>query len=588
MKEWTDKNLFDRIKSLWTELDEPYKRLSDARETICERFRPDLDIEIGSSYDSRLLGHDIYDSTGVYALNTMVVAFQSLQYSKSLDWQNYKMRQTLLQDIDELDIFCGEIKDHLSQVYQRGNFYETQRPYGKNALSIGSPCSFAEEDIKTGEIMWIPLHYKTFRLYYDRYNRVSGVIVKDKWSVKNVYDKFCKGRTAEIRQAKAKKIFSSILVRQIEAGQWEEKVTIYRAVFKKSHPLFYGKNFGLQYEWWGCYFEDDPDSDKKDKPLESEGYFSKPFVVWDYEKNPWETASRTPAFNCLYDDVTLSQIMFNYVTNTQLKARPPKAVLAENKGKGSLNPGDNYYLERSQWEYKPEKMDVTGDLRWEKDQLEMFRDNVNRHYHVKLFNLITEIAFSQSNYMPIMQILEIKGEKINQISPILESNENYLRQVSERVMDIEIRAGRGPFRRENLEYIAALVRWNCERLNIEFDGEIIPEFSGELQQQQQTERKLRPIRMMLALSKEFMESIDPVLPPMVIRSYDTFVDGLQAVGFDMKDVNTKEQYEESRAQYDQAQADQLQFENMVEAAKATKGAKPVESREVPLIEGQTA
>ncbi len=578
MKEWLDNKLLERIKFMWSSRESVYSRLNSARETIIERFRPDKDLDVGSNYDMRLLGHDIYDGTGVSAVHTMAVGFYAHQYSKNVDWIHYKFWLDVLKEVDELDQFCSDLKDHQSSAYQKGNFYNVQLGYAKNAITIGSPCVFIEENVKTSEIIHKPLHYSTFRLFYDIANRTEGVVTKEQWTIKEIYDKFCEGNTREVRLAKAKDIFSNSTMKYIDGGQWSKKITIWRAVFRKRNPVFYSKNFGSQYEWWGCYFEDTPKD--KDVPLMTEGYFTKPFAVWDYEKNPDESASRTPAFYSLYDDVTLNNIMLNYITDVQMGARPPMAKLKEDKGEYDLGPGDSVYLDRQHWEYAPKFIERGGKINWEVEQLKMFRENVRMHFHTKLFNILTELALANKQPISATQTLEIQDEKITQISPMIESNDDYLRQVDERTLDIEYRAGRGPFRPDNMMYIADVIGWACRKAGVDFNGELVPEFIGKLRRQQQMEQKLKPLMLGMDVISRARETIDEDLN-VAVRGYDVLDDGLSAVDFPMKNLKPKDEYEEDMAQIQEGRAQQLQIENTIEAMKASKGLKPTGQEALP-------
>lgn len=568
MQEWINKTLYEKITEIWESENSLYSRVNDARDTIIEHFRPDMDTEVGSRYDSRLLGHDIYDGTGVNAVNTMAVGFYAHQYSKNTDWINYKFALDILKGVDELDIFASEVRDHMTQVYQRGNFYEAQLPYAKNAITIGSPCSFGEE-IK-GEVLWTPLHYTTFRLYYDRFDRPVGVIIKEKMKLKDMYDKFCEGVSIDKRNAKAQEIFSTSTMSLINAGQWTKKLWVWRAVFKRIHPIWYGKDYGKRYKYWDCYYEDVPKDENK--PLMTAGYFVKPFVVWNYEKNPWEGVSRTPAFYSLYDDVTLNNIMYHYITDVQRGANPPAVMLKEMKGQYALDPGERVYLERDQWEYQPKIIQKTGNIQWEVEQIKMFRGNVKKYYKTDLFTVLTELALTNKQPITATQTLEIKDEKITQISPMIESNDNYLRQVDERVMDIEFRAGRGPFRRDYMMYIADVIAFTCKKNGIPFNGNIVPEFTGKLRKQQQTQQKLKPLQLGL----EYAGMVRDVLGEdtlIAMKGYNVLDKGLNAVDFPMDAFKTEEEFNEDLAELNEQRSQQLQFENMVEAAKATKGQK---------------
>jgi hypothetical protein len=569
--EWFDKSLWDRIDYRWKERETVYARLKTSRDTIQEFFRPDMDTDVDDAHDANLLGHDIYEGTAPWAAKTMAIGFQSNSFSQALPWINYQMAEPKLRGIDEIDEWVNDIKDHNSEVYKHGNFYSVQRKYTLDAITIGSPVSFGEEDLESGEIIWIPQHYNTYRLFYDRANRPEGIVTKERnWTVKRIYDKFATGRTKEERIAQLGK-FSIPIQTAIRSGRWDDKFTITRAVFKIEDPLWYNVNnlpLGGQ-SWVDVYFEDHPMD--KDKPLEISGYFSKPFVVWDYDKNPWESASRTPAYEAVYDNVTLQQIFLNYVENVQMKVRPPMKYLKDLKGHADFGPGGMNEYDRAQWNFSPEVIQNVGDVRLEAEQSKMFKDNLRRHFHTSLFSVLTQIALENRQPISATQILEIKAEKITMLAPMIESNDNYLRQVDERVSGIEIHAGRGPFAPDIMERIRDIILWHARREGLDFNGEFVPEFLGELRRTQQMKQNLTPLRLGLAIAQEIKEVIDPDLPSSAIRGYETLEAGLEAVDFPMKNFRPKEEYEETQAALDESRAKQLQTENMIEAMKASKG-----------------
>jgi hypothetical protein len=570
--EWLDKSLWKRIQSRWDEKENVYARLKKSRKTIQEFFRPDMDSDVGDSHDANLLGHDIYEGTAPWAALTMAIGFQSASFSKAIDWIDYNMSAPFLRDIDELDQWVHDIRDHNSEVYKHGNFYDVQQKYTLDAVTIGSPVNFGEEDPKTHEIMWIRQHYSTYRLFYDRYNRPEGIITKEKnWSVKRIYDKFCPGRTREERMAQAREKLSVSIQTAINGGNWSQQFLISRAVFKIEDPLWYNVNnlpVGGQ-TWVDCYFEEQPRDE--DKPLLIEGYFSKPFVVWDYDKNPWESASRTPAYEAVYDNATLQQIFLNWIENVQMRVRPAMKILAEQRGRYDFGPGGENLYDRSQWNYTPEVIQTIGDVNLEEKQAKMLTDNLKRHFHTPLFNVMTEIAITKTQPLTATQILEIKGEKITMLAPMIESNDNYLRQVDDRVMSIEIRAGRGPFDPATMERMEDIIRFYSRREGLAFSGEVVPEFVGELRRTQQMKQRLTPIRLGLEGAAMIGEVLNPDLPRLAIRGYSVLKDYLQAVNFPMINLREEDEYDEGQAMLDESRAKQLEVENTIEAMKASKG-----------------
>jgi hypothetical protein len=300
-------------------------------------------------------------------------------------------------------------------------------------------------------------------------------------------------------------------------------------------------------------------------------------VVWDYEKNPWEAISRTPAFYCLYDDVTLNNIMYHYITDVQRGVNPPIAMLKEMKGrKYKLNPGERIYLERDQWGFQPSIIQKTANIQWEVEQLKMFRDNVKKYFKTDLFNVLTELALANKQPITATHALEVKDEKITQISPMIESNDDYLRQVDSRAMDIEYRAGRGPFRPGYMEYIADLIAWTCRQEGVPFNGNIIPEFTGKLRKEQQTQQKLLPLQRGLEYAKAVKDVLgEDVL--LAMRGYSVLDKGLNAVDYPMDTFKTEEEFNEDLAIVNEQRAQLAQAQLTIEALKAGKGQ--------PILEG---
>ena len=302
-------------------------------------------------------------------------------------------------------------------------------------------------------------------------------------------------------------------------------------------------------------------------------------MVWDYDKKPWETASRTDAFSCLYDNLALQQIFKNYMDDTQLYTRPPLLSIEEHKGRLSRDPGDIMYLDKSLWDYKPELLNQTNSPQLEAEQSKVFEDKVKRHFNIDLFDILSQNALMRGKPLTATQILGINQEKITLISPMLESNDNYLEQADERVLDIEMRAGRGPFSPDNMELIRDIVRFYAKERNIEANADVTPEFVGRLRRAQQMQQKLDPLYMTLDYVNKVTEVLDADAA-IAVRSYDTLDEGFLAIGSPMKLLKPREQFEAEKAQLMEARANQQQIDNQIEAMKAAKG--------LPMLEGQTA
>ncbi len=573
--EWAFKTLLERIKDRYTELDTVYDRLNDARESIVDLFRPDLGVDYDESADMLMLGGDIYEGSGPWVARTASTAFQGNTVSKKLDWRKYAFSDKRLDGIDELDEFCQDVKEHTGAVFQRGNFYDVQPQFTLDAWTVGSPLYFVEEDPETGFVMCLPQHFKTYRIFYDRFGRDEGVVIKDEqWTAKKCFDKFCNGQSMDDRLARAEKIFTPGLYNAIKDGLFDRRFVIWRAVFKANEPLWNGsKEFKRPLggkTWYDVYFENTCLKDKQDTPLLTGGYYSKPFVHWDYNKKSWESASRTPAFEAIYDNLSLQQIFKNYLDNLQLKVRPSMVALLAMKGRLNFGVEGVTYINQNEWNYLPKPIEQVGDIRLEAETMQMFRENLSRHFHLEMFRMFIDLAqTANSKDFRVLQLAEMAGERITQLLPTIETHESYLAQVDERVRDIERQAGRGPFARANLENIMDILDWaigpeaSTARIN--------PEFIGTLRQTQQMQQKLKPIQYGIGALSELAASMgDPNLVRFMVKGYDVGDEALRAVNFPQKLVREVEDYEKMVRAFEQMQAQREQFAKTIEMLKATK------------------
>jgi len=568
----SQKTLYDRIVNRWTELDGPYERLRKARENVCDFYRPDLGVDYDESHDMLMLGGDIYEGTGPWVARTASTAFQGNTVSKKLDWFKYRFTDDRVEGIDELDEWTQGMKDHLASVYQRGNFYDVQPQFTLDGWTTGGPLTFIEEDPDTGFVMCIPAHWLTYRIFYDRFNRSEGVIIRDKeWSAKKCFDKFCPGRTNAERLAKAKQIFSISLYNSISQNRMNDRFTIWRAVFKAGDPVWGDmKQPPGGKRWYDVYMEDVRSAEKNDKILMKGGYYSQPFVHWDYNKKPWESASRTPAFEAIYDSLSMQQIFKSYLDNLQYNARPSMMALASMKGRLDLNPEGVTYFDSSEWNYKPEQLKKLGDIRLEVETLRLFEEKQSRHFHLEMFRMFSDLAKTQgSTDLKVLQLAEMAGERITQLLPTIETHENYLAQVDRRVRDIERQAGRGPFNRMQLENVMDILEYAMggDAATVE----IQPEFIGTLRQTQQMQQALKPIQYGIGALSELAASMgDPNLVRFMIKGYDVGDEALRAVNFPQKLIREVEDYQKLVESDAQVQAQREQFQMMIEAMKASK------------------
>ncbi len=571
-------SIYQNVVNKWSDKDIPYERYNAARTTICDFFRPDLGVRVDEDNDMLQLGGDISEGSGPWAARTAAISYQGNTVSKKLDWWKYGFSDPRLKGVDELDQFNEDQKAHIASVYQRGNFYDYQPQFTLDGWTTGSPLYFLEEDKKTTHTMCIPLHWRNYRIFYDRFNMSEGVIVKDtEWTAKQCFDKFCPGQDIQERLKKAKEIFSLSLQTSIRNNTMNDRYTIWRAVFRKDDPVWEADDFVPPIsskvkpkEWYDVYFED-LEQPNKGKTLLVTGYFSKPYVHWDYDKKVWDTASRTPAFHAIYDNLTLIQLFRNWLDSTQLRVKPSMAVLMGMEDRLDFRPGGLVKLKPGEWNNQPTPIGQTGEVPLEKETVDVVRENLYRWFHLDLFRMFTDLAYMKDQEMKVFQLSEMAGERITQLLPMMESHESYLEQVDMRVRAIEIDAGRGPYNRRNMENIFDIISsyigpFEAEKVKIQ------PEFIGTLRKTQRMQQNLKPIQLGVGAVSEIGVMLgDPNLAKFMIDRYGTADAALRAVDFPQKLVNEESQVDKLYQQDAQKQAEMENFAKTVELMNASKG-----------------
>lgn len=565
---WEDKKLYDRLMDMYQQRKKGYVKFNKARKSITEYFRPDLGTEtqMNEHGDAAFFGENIYDGTAPWAADVMARGFQGNLVSATSDWIQYAMAQTELKDIDELDIWLQSVKEHMSDVYQRGNLYTVLPPFTLDGITIGSPVMFIDEEMKkdrtgTSVIKFLPQHYETVFLFYDKYNQPDGLIVRDKtWTVKQLADTFAP------TEAEQKTKLSKSSNNAISEGKYYVEKTVYRAVFRGDNAVWNVEGFKKPAgEWVSAYFEEKPEEERKNEPLRTEQYFSRPFVVWDYDKKPYESCSRTPAFSAIYDVLSQQQTAKALQENNDLKNRPPRAVLEDHYNVVDFGPEGITPVSRDDWNFLPQMIDAVGDIRLTKEQLESGASRIKRWFKTENFLKFTDLTNTLRQQPSVDQNFRIAAELAVQLNPAIGTfTGEFLRSVDNRAIDIEVRAGRGPFAPDIMENITDIVLSNTKTQIASIA--INPVFVGPLAREQKTKQELDPILTAMSVLAPLFE-MDPDLKH-TIRGYGTVEDILKAVNFPLKNLVPEEEFNEIIAKLNEIRAQQQQAEQALEMAKA--------------------
>ena len=567
MGEATRHNLYDHIFDRWTEMDGDFAKVNNNRDVVSTYFRSDELID--TDQKGNLLGVKIYNGSGPWFADTMAKGFRGSLISKNIPWIRYRMQELKLKGVDEIDAWLQGIKEHMTLAYDLSNFYDIQPQFTLDGITTGGPVIFGEEDILTERTMWMPQHYKTVRTYYDKFNQAEGVIVKDKtYTAKQLMDRFVGPDDANGTRRKAK--LSIQANRAIDQLQLQEVFIVYRATFKVTDPIWDVKGFTKpkgDWKWLSAYFEEltTADFDKKNQPLnDNMGDFTQPFDIWDFDKKPWEAASRTPGWYALWDNLSLQQIDRNYGEDIQTINRPPMIALNTMAGRIRLGPEGEMLVTDAEYDRPPKPIDRVAGIQFSRDLMELKIESLKRWFMVDFFLKFSELIKTNKQPVSAAQIWQMAGEQATMLSPAIESHSSYLEIADARMIDIEQRAGRGPFNPLEMANITDIIQSALGE--IVKDVNVRPVFIGPLAQGQKISQALGPIRAAMEEAAEiiaiFPEARHKYRPSVIIDKIN------EAVDFPQDAVVPEDEYEDILAAENAALIQQQQAQQALEMAKA--------------------
>ncbi len=568
-----DKTLYERIYDKWHEVDNGYARMNRNREIITQFFRSD---ELINTDDAgELLGQEIYNGAGPWYSRKLAVGFQGNLVSKSIDWLRYMFEDLRLKGMDELDAFLQAVKEYMSFVYKKGNFYDVQPQFTLDGVTTGSPVMFGEEDSENKQTMWVPQHYSTVRLFRDRWNQDEGCItVDDTWTAKKIFDTFV-GQD-DVGFTKSQKILSTSVLVALKAGEWARTFKVYRATFKTTDPIWTGTGDDAfvkprgSWRWLSAYFLEltEAEKDKQNKPLNKNmGDFEKPFGAWHFDRKPWEISSRTPAFYALWDNLSLQQLDKNMGENIQYLNRPAMMALKSMANRLQFTPEGEMLVSEQEYDRPPVPIrDRVANIDLSAEYLNMKDDAVSRWFMNDVLNVFSDLAFEKNQPITAYQASLINAEKTALLSPAIETHSVYLEDIDARMVGQEIRAGRGPFAPLELDNIRDIIESAIGELA---NVRIKPLFVGKLARSQKVVSAIGPV-------VSAMDIVGPLMDrnPQLVFAYDWWEAANivnEAVDFPQVGMVSKKVYDERVAADNEAKAKEQAQLMAIEMAKAAPG-----------------
>ncbi len=550
---YSDKTLYKRIIDRDNKLETERNPYDQQRKVIVENFRYDLTVD--TEKVGAFAGSEIIEGTGPFSLDIMTRGFNGNMVGRNIKWLRYHMRDLIFKGNDNVNQYLQNLGDQMYWAYRNSNYYDILPNFIKDGLSVGSPVTIADEDVATGRTIFTVPHYTENFLAHswlgedDVYHRSGDW----KMNVKQLFEKFDKNDLGQTLQT------------AMDNGQhFTTEVELIMAIYHRDDPIFKDlkeedKKYKPTHPWMQYYILKKADP-TKEYPLSAKGYFSKPFSSWHYNRLDNESYARTPAWYAIFDTKGNNAAWSTAFEIGESEARPPMWMMQNMKGRMRFAPGgNNYALTPEDYARPPVPLRKGSNYAVNMDFIGKIGFNVERHFEVKLFQMIEQYNREHKQPPTAFQIFQMQGENASQLVPAVETFENgLLRTNDERLMDIEERAGRlPPIPNEILEYAAA---------NKLKSVSIDPQFTWPLSISQRMHLGLQRIHQALAAAEPIFE----VWPEtkLKVRASILVEQVLEDMNFPQDALVGEDEYQERIAEMAALEAEDRQLDQAERIAKS--------------------
>jgi hypothetical protein len=504
-----------------------------------------------------IIGKKMHDSYPVIALNLLVNGFQGHLVSPSILWFSLRFEDSRIMESEAAKQWIQDVTNHIYGVFEGSRYYDSIHDYIRDCASFGTSDLYTEEDVGSGEPIFMAIPVSEFYIAENRKGIVDTVFRKFNLSAREILKEFGKENLSGNVFNAAKK-----------SSTMDDEFELIHAVFPNADREM-GRLDSKNKAFSSVYIEANVDENKK-KILRESGYDEMPHSVWRWEKNSYEWYGRSPAMMALVDIQRLNALSRNVDEASEIAVKPPMMVPAGHRGRVRLVPGGfNYYETLSQEEIRPIHTLSAFPIGLDREQ-EM-KKIIDKHFMVDFFLLLTQ----SERQMTATEVMEKQGEKAAILGTVIGKLESEcLDPIIERVYTMELKAGRlPPVPDELLQYGGA-------KIKIDYVGPLA-QIQRRLLKTRGTTASLEVLQL---LFNNYPEARDKINPLVIVEEVS------EAYGMTQKALRSDadvEKIREARAQMEeQMQQAAMQKEAADAVPKISK--KPEEGSILDQLLGRNA
>lgn len=486
LQPYNEMNIYKRVEDRHARAVKVRHDFDKPREQIVEYFRPDL-TDVVDNKGRLFESTNVYNGDPAYAGRVMTQGVFAGMCNPAQPWRRFKLPEKHLDDDNDTREWMQQLDQIMLDTYSQrdSSFYRALARYFHAKFTVGSPVMIVEKHPTESRIVYTSPHHNQYWVIRDYFGEIVGLHIVYKMPAIEVYDTF----------AGSEHLFPMTLKHAMQSGSHWDEWEILQSFYRVKDRIFRDRPKTdveiMQHRPWVCMWQLRHTDQDKEEPLQIRYYRSRPFVVGDWDLNPNEAYSRTPAWHAMIDVKSEQRAFRSQIQLAELKARPPIWALARLATKINRMPGQTTYVGEDEFQYAPQPFGHEGDYMVADHMWEKLGEACRRWFFVGYFLQLTTMVQNKQAPPTATQIIDMDAEKLTQLSGGIQGIETQdLWPIDDRVFEILYRDGAMPEPPDAYLY--------------EGSGELIPQFEGALSQAQRLNTMLSRVRTGMELVMPFL------------------------------------------------------------------------------------
>ncbi len=416
--------------SLWKKLMDRFQHMAAIRLPIEERMKNQVDLlrpelsawdDVEDAQQGQKRNVDVFNSAPQEALETWADGMLGHLASPAMPWFIYADPDEEMNLLPEIRRWMLHAESRIYGVMKDSNYYSHLSPIFLDAGSLGSAPGWIELNEQRDGIACLTFHPREIYVDQNHHGEINQFVRNYRLTAMTAAAQFDKTK------------LSDALVRCLSQNPLVKHKFLH-ATFQKQDPIFDGESGLPDRPWISVDIEISTDITKQ-KPLRIEGYWTKPFTYWRYQKTADSPYGWGRGCTAVADIFRIHQITKSNLTQGEFSTDPALYSPGVQRGLVEMQPGGRTF---GKAEDMPKVLWDGGKYVYSVDQEDRAVQAIERVFNVPFFEMLNRADRQMTAY-------EI-GERLNEKGILLAPktgrlNHDQFDENHKRIFDIAWREG---------------------------------------------------------------------------------------------------------------------------------------------------